>query len=392
MKTTKASIVLILGLAIGMLPLGPLGAQQKGAGGGPGDGRSMPQRGSVKSGALPDLNAYTAEGQPIKVRELCQGNYTVLVAGCLTCPQFREGYPQIEALNADFAARGVKFYYFYKSLRHPELEGYVQAQNMTERFMQLAEARKKFGTHVPWIADTLDDSIRVGLQSGPNSIYLISPQGKIIYGSDRIEGNQLREVLTQAVGKPEQVTSLSALHLPFIGRQPRAVNETTALTVERPAGMTILAITPIKPETTYYVKLRAEADAALLRTGTGRLFLGFYPDPILKAHWNNLTTPMKYRLDYPEGVTVTPAEASAAVGQGDSDTQPRQFWVDIKANKVPGDFKLTLDYYGCTPDMCQALTHEYIIHFAPENRGSNTYGFNRGPRGRGGPQGQPRAN
>ena len=42
------------------------------------------------------------------------------------------------------------------------------------------------------------------------------------------------------------------------------------------------------------VKLRAEADAELLKTGTGRFFLGFYPDPIHGVHWNNLTEPMKY--------------------------------------------------------------------------------------------------
>ncbi|MEO6788262.1 MAG: hypothetical protein ABI318_19235, partial [Chthoniobacteraceae bacterium] len=99
---------------------------------------------------------------------------------------------------------------------------------------------------------------------------------------------------------------------------------------------------------------------------------------------NNLTPPMKYLLQLPNGVTATPAEASAVKGTGNSDTQPRQFWVDVKANKTPGDMKLTLYYYGCTPDMCKALTHEYTIHFAPENRGANTYGFNRGPGGQGG--------
>jgi hypothetical protein len=281
----------------------------------------------------------------------------------------------------------VKFYYFYKSLRHPELEGYVQAQNIQERLLQLAEARKKLGTKVPWIADTIDDSIRIGLRSGSNSVYLVSPEGEIIYASDKLDGDGLRAALAKFIGPVERPTPVSALGLPTLPRQSRATNVDSNLRVARPEGMVILSIRPTKPDETYYVKLRAEAEPELLRSGTGRLFLGFYPDPILDAHWNNLTPPMKYVLQLPAGVTAAPAEASAAKGPGDSDTEPRQFWVDVQADKTPGDLKLTLHYYACAADMCKAMTHEYTIRFAPEDRGANTYGFNRGPRGRAGRKG-----
>ena len=291
MKSTLPALLIAVVFYVGLFHAVESSAQQPGAGSGNRSG-SVPQGGVLRSGPLPDLNAFTADGQPLKLRALCQGSYTVLSSGCLTCPEFRRSYPEIEAASADYSPKGVNFYYFYKSLRHPELDGYVQAQNMGERLLQLAEARKLYGTKVSWIADTIDDSLRIGL--------------------------------------------------------------------------------------------RAEAEPELLRTGTGRLFLGFYPDPILKAHWNNLTPPMKYVLQLPPGVMATPAEVSAAKGPGDSDAEPRQFWVNIKSDKTPGDIKLALHYYGCTPDICQALTHEYTIHFAPENRGANTYGFNRGPGGSGG--------
>jgi hypothetical protein len=93
---------------------------------------------------------------------------------------------------------------------------------------------------------------------------------------------------------------------------------------------------------------------------------------------------MKYVLQLPPGVTATPAEASAAQGPGDSDAEPRQFWVNVQAYKTPGDFKLKFYYYGCTPDFCKALTHEYTIQFVPEDRGARTFGFNRRPGGPGG--------
>lgn len=378
MKITLPAILIAAGFCVGVFHAVDSPAQQPGAGGGNRSG-SVPQGGVLRSGPLPDLNAFTADGKPLKIRELCQGSYTVLSSGCLTCPEFRRSYPEIEAASADYSAKGVQFYYFYKSLRHPELDSYVQAQNMNERLLQLAEARKLYGTKVPWIADTIADSVRIGLRSGSQSVWLISPKGEIVAGWDKIDGAGLRAALAKAVGPVAKPTPISALGLPPTLRQGRSINTDSATRVTRPEGMSILSITPTKPEDSYYVKLRAEADPDLLRTGTGRLFLGFYPDPILKAHWNNLTPPMKYVLQLAPGVTATPAEARAAQGPGDSDAEPRQFWVNLESDKTPGDIKLALHYYGCTPDICQALTHEYTIQFAPENRGANTYGFNRGP-------------
>lgn len=388
MTQMKHSLTNLVYVAAAVLCLTPPPGLAQGKGGGNRNG-SVPQGGVLRSGPLPDLNAFTAEGKPLKLRELCQGSYTVLSSGCLTCPEFRRNYPAIEAASADYSPKGVRFFYFYKSLRHPELDGYVQAQNMRERLLQLAEARRLYGTKVPWLADTIGDSLRIGLRSGSQSVWLISPTGEIVAAWDKIDGEGLRAALAKAVGPVATPTPISALGLPPTLRQGRNVNIETATRVSRPEGMIILTITPTKPEDTYYVKLRAEAEPALLSTGTGRLFLGFYPDPILKAHWNNLTTPMKYVLQLPNGVTATPAEASAAKGEGDSDAEPRQFWVNIKSNQPPRDIKLTLHYYGCTPDMCKALTHEYTIQFTPETRGANTYGFNRGPGGGKGVQRNP---
>ena len=340
--------------------------------------RNVPAEGVLSSGRIPDMNAFTAEGAPLKLRDLCKEKYTVLVAGCLTCPLFHQNYPTIEAAYADYKDKEVQFFYFYKSLRHPELEGYMQAQNLSERLLQLAEARKKLGTKVPWIADTMDDEIRIGLRSGSWSVYLISPEGEIVYASDRIDDSSLRTALTKEVGEVSSPTSVADLNLPAIARPGKLVNEDSDWGVARPEGLTILRLIPGSPNDTYYVKLRAEADETLLKTGTGRLFLGFYPDPIHDAHWNNLAQPMKYKLTLPKGVTATPTEASAKKQPGDSDTNPRQFWVDISSEKPFNELKLKFDYFACTADMCLPLTHEYTIQMKDENRGSRTFGMNKG--------------
>lgn len=339
-------------------------------------GRRVPAGGDVLSkGPLPDLDAFTAAGKAVKLRALCRDQYTVLVSGCLTCPKFHQAYGEIEAARVDYSSKGVGFYYFYKSLRHPELEGYVEPQNMKERLLHVAAAKKKLETKVPWLADTLEDSMRVGLRAGSHSVYLVSPKGEVVFASSGIDGESLRAALGKAVGAVTPPTRPSDLDLPRITRAPRQVNEDTEVRVERPTNMVILKSTPASPEDTYYVKLRAGADPELLRTGKGKLFLGFYPDPIHEAKWNNLVAPMRYVLKLPDGVKATPATAPAPKVEGDSDNEPRQFWVEIDSDSKPGDIELSLHYYACTPEFCEAMTHVYTVSFVPEDRQARTYGI-----------------
>ncbi|MEM1225542.1 MAG: hypothetical protein AAGJ40_07580 [Planctomycetota bacterium] len=347
---------------------------------------SRKRGGVLRDAPLPDLDAYSDDGKAIKLRKLCDGKYTVLVAGCLTCPQFHRGYAEIEAASRDYLPKDVQFFYFYKSLRHPELNGYVEAQNMKERLLQLAEARTMLGTKLPWIADTIDNQLRDGLKSRSNSMYLISPGGNIVFAADRLDGVSLREALGERVGNVDRPTRETDLNLPRLPRYRQSANVDTDTRVSRPDGLVIVTTKPKAASETYYVKLRAEADNDLLKTGTGRLFLGFYPDPIHGVHWNNLTTPMKYSLTLPDGVKVTPAEANAKKGPGDKDVEPRQFWVDIESDSPGASFELSMHYFGCTETMCKALTQDYTVQLTPAEMGSSTFGFNRGPRGAGGGQ------
>ena len=338
----------------------------------------MPEGGVVTSGKLPDLNAFSENGDPLKLKELTKGKYTVLAMGCLTCPEFHQSYTGIEAINVDYAPKEVQLFFVYKSLRHPELDGYVEAQHISERLLMIKEVKKKLGTKVPWIADDMDDNIRIALNAGSQSVYLIGPDGEIIKGWGKLNEQDLRQLLSEKVGNPSTLTTVKDLNLTAIKRYEKRSNENTNIGIQRPEGLNILSIKPKKPEDIYYVKLRAEADNALLETGNGKLALGFFPDPIHDAHWNNLTTPMKYVLELPEGVTATPQEASAEKGVGESDTEPRQFWVNINGAKPADKIVLTLHYFGCTPTMCEALTHEYIISIRPEDNGARTFGFNKG--------------
>ena len=340
------------------------------------------EEGLLRSGPIPEMSAFSEKGEPVKIRELCLGKWTVLSGGCLTCPQFHRGYREIEAAKTDYESKGVQFFFFYKSLRHPELGGYVEAQNLEERMLQLAEAKKKLATTIPWLADTFENEMRDGLGAGANSVYLISPDGKIVFAQSRIEVTSFRQALDAHIGSVENPTTSAELDLPMPQRPPRVLNEDSAVTVHRPDGLVILKSTALQPDKTYYVKLRAEAEPQLLETGKGRLFLGFYPDPILGAHWNNLADPLKYELTFDEGVTAEPAVAQAAQGEGDQDTKPRQFWVTINGDGKLNSATLSMSYVACTDTMCLPSKRSYRIDFEVDDSGSRTFGFNRGGKGR----------
>ncbi|MDO7172299.1 redoxin domain-containing protein [Mariniflexile sp. AS56] len=326
---------------------------------------------------IPDLKAHNTQGDLIKIKDIQQGKYLLLASGCLTCPHFHRDYPAIEAAFADYSNKNMAFFYFYKSLRHPELNGYVESQNISERLLHIEVAQKKLQTKVPWISDTMDDEMKTALHSNSESVYLMSPEGTILYASSHINEVELRSALEKFIGPVKNKTTISSLNLPRIKRSILPENITDDWQVERPTNLKILTIIPDHPAETYYVKLRAEADASLINNGEGKLFLSFFPDPIYDAHWNNLVPPMKYSLTLPNGVRATPSEATAKEGAEDSDTKPRQFLVDIKNAKAGDKIKISLHYFGCTPTMCKAMTHDYTITLTAEDRGAITAGFNK---------------
>jgi len=346
--------------------------------------------GIVTSGPIPEMKVYTPEGDEVEVKELVAGKWTVLSGGCLSCPQFHQGFPEIEAAAKDYREKGVQFYFFYKSLRHPELNGYVDAQNLKERLMQLQAAKEQLGTTLPWLADSFENEMRDGLGAGANSVWLISPKGEIVFGQERISAGPFREALTKHVGTVEKPTLADDLEFPRQTRSAMSRHLKSPVLVERPMGLQILKTTPENPDETYYVKLRVEAEPEVLSSGKGRVFLGFYPDPIHGARWNNLTEPMKYELTLPVGVKATPASAQAAKAEGDKDNLPRQFWIEVDADGKPDPITLTMHYFACTEKMCIPATHKYTIEFEVDQSGARTAGFNpnRGGKGRGGKGGK----
>ena len=96
------------------------------------------------------INIVDAQGKAFSTGQL-KGHYTVLVAGCLTCPAFLGTYTGVEAVSRDYASKGVKFFYVYRALAHPENNGFVKPFSINERLMHVAVKNKVnavFNNHI----------------------------------------------------------------------------------------------------------------------------------------------------------------------------------------------------------------------------------------------------
>ena len=112
----------------------------------------------------------------------------------------------------------------------------------------------------------------------------------------------------------------------------------------------------------FYAKLRVEADAGLLNAGKGKLYLGFHLDPFHHAHWNNLTEPLKYALELPKGAKIEKAAGEAAKSKAVSDSDPREFLLDVESWPEDQPLKLTVSYAACVGEQaCHAVKQTYLL-------------------------------
>jgi hypothetical protein len=264
----------------------------------------------------------------------------------------------------DYSRRGVKFYFIYKSLAHPELAGdYVQPFTLDERIAHARQAGKQLGTHIPWLVDPMDNRLKHALGDRANSEFVIDPNGKIVRKRAWSNPAQLRRDLERLVGHVAHPTNEEDIHL-NIGTPLRAPADRGVVPRLNRPRMLPLVLEP-KIETgakPFFAKLRAEVDAAVLRGEPGKLYLGFHLDPVYEAHWNNLTPPLKFKLDLPDEVKLSRSGGEAPKIDFAADADPREFLLDVES--WPGDVpvRLTVTYAACTADECHVVRQEYLVH------------------------------
>lgn len=197
----------------------------------------------------------------------------------------------------------------------------------------------------------MDNKLKHALGDRPNSEFIIDPAGKIVRMRDWSSADAVRSDLDELVGRVDNPTDPRSLNL-RTDFAPTKVARGVVERVSRPVQMS-----PVKVETKEathpaYVKLRAEVDADLQRDGRGKLYLGFFVDPIHRVHWNNQSGPVIVELN---GRTHT-----GPVVEPKADADPREFVLDVEMDQP---VKVTLKYIACDDEetWCKRLTQTFIV-------------------------------
>lgn len=280
----------------------------------------------------------------------------------------------------DYGPKGVKVFFVYKTLAHPELAGhYVQPFTLDERLAHARQAGKQLGATIPWLVDPMDNRLKHALGDRPNSEFVIDPKGVIVRKRAWSHPAQVRKDLEELVGKVEKVTREEDLKL-NVGLPPKPPADRGVVPrVARPRMQALEVEPKIDPKgPPFYAKLRAEGDADLIRTGAGRLYLGFHLDPFHDAHWNNLTPPLRYKLDLPDGVKGVKAEGESPKVTFATDADPREFLLDVDGWPADRPVRLAVTYSACVGGSCQVIRQEYVIHRRRDKDGGGARGAGAG--------------
>ncbi len=304
----------------------------------------------------------------------------------------------METVYRDYAPQGVKFYYIYKALAHPETNGYITPFTLEERLLHVKEAGQTLGSDIPWICDTMENDLKHALGDAPNSEFIIDPQGKVAVRRSWSKPEELRKDLERLVGTVDRPTTVADLNMKKSER-PKVAKTGVVPRVKMPGQMQALKIEPamvsLEP---FYVKLRAEAESNVTRSGKGKLYLGFHLDPLYDVHWNNLAAPLTFEVKSSDGTKISPSTGEAPKIEAESDGDPREFLLDIDADKGKDSFEVTVKYFACNDKegWCKPVTQQYTVHLEVDRDGGNArrggqpVARNNRP-GRSGPAGLPAA-
>ncbi len=78
------------------------------------------------------------------------------------------------------------------------MNGYVAPFSQQERLLHVAEAKKKLGSRITWLCDTMANDLKHALGDAPNSEFVIGPDGHVIHARRWSSPEQLRHRFGEA--------------------------------------------------------------------------------------------------------------------------------------------------------------------------------------------------
>ena len=230
--------------------------------------------------------------------------------------------------------------------------------------MHVMEAKRRLGSSVTWLADTMENEYYNAMGKTPNSELVVNSDGIVVARRPWSRPAELRKDLERLVGPVENKTNVSDLDLPT---QPPIVTVAKGIVprVKMPKDAMPMVVTPIleTSRAPFYTKLRAEGTPELYETGRGTMYVGFHLDPLYRVHWNNEAPAMEFAITAPDGIRVTPSSGTGAHPEEKADADPREFLVEVDAGEPGRSIDLMVKYYACDDALtfCVPVKQEYKV-------------------------------
>ena len=261
----------------------------------------------------------------------------------------------------------VQFFYVYKSVEHPEVNGFVSAFNIDERLKHIAVAKDRFKSEIPWICDSMENDVKYAFGRAPNGEFIIDPEGKIVTKRFWSNPKTLRGDLEKLVGKSETTTKVEDLPARFTPK-PRKIASGVVPRPDLPGGLAPMIVSPEKSDDPFFAKLRVEVSQQMIQSKKGEIHFGVYLDPLYKVHWNNRAGKVKVKLISDETLDFESTELTSPDVKEDADIDSRHFLVPATANvdkQAPNPIKLELTYTVCddAETFCKEVTQTYRVTF-----------------------------
>ncbi len=138
-----------------------------------------------------DFSLYDTDGQTVSLADY-KGKWLVLEMGAVSCSMYARNIKPNNLLAKDYP--DVEFLVVY--VREPHPGERIGAHNSMEEKIENAKELKSFyGEYRKVVVDTLDGEMHTQYGLKPNSIYVINPEGKVIYRCDWTLSSELKKVL-----------------------------------------------------------------------------------------------------------------------------------------------------------------------------------------------------
>ena len=219
-------------------------------------------------------------------------------------------------------------------MTHPGTNGFVEPATLAERLRHIEIARERLGTTIPFVCDSMDDDIRHALRVAPNAEFVVDAEGTILRKRFWHDPAELRGYLEGLVGPVENPTTVADLGSGWTAPEPKIRHGVVPALQGTRIGRAVPTrpvVDPTPDAPPVFVKLVAEASGALVKEGSGTLYLGFNLDPLYEMHWNNPAGALTYRIEAPDVEGFEALSGSAPRFDHDYDVDPREFLVEVKA-------------------------------------------------------------